>query len=125
MAELRVLTTDENFVGELNAAGIEGVRADYRPTMAYDSAEHIFEILITGLTLEAFKLFGKWVVQRFKKTPPKQFTIVGGDNSVNIINYIEGETKRAQTRKQTPAKIAKRKKPTMPAASKQKKSSGS
>jgi hypothetical protein len=41
MFEIPVRTTDRTFVEDLNSAGIEGVRADYRPTMAYDSAAHV------------------------------------------------------------------------------------
>ena len=41
MAELRILTTDQTFVDDLNAAGIGGVTAKYDPTIAYDSAEHL------------------------------------------------------------------------------------
>ncbi len=111
MSELRVLTTDEGFVEDLNAAGIDGVRAEYRPTMAYDSAEHILEIVITGLTLKAFELFGQWIVQRFRKAPPSQFTIVNsGENAINIINYIDNEVKRAQRQKPTATRAVKRKK---------------
>jgi hypothetical protein len=82
MLKLRVITTDEKFVEDLNSAGIEGVRASYRPTMAYDSAEHIFEIVVTAGTGAILKLVGEWTINRFKRNPPKEITI----NNQTIIN---------------------------------------
>jgi len=86
MLELKVITTDQAFVDDLNSAGIKGVRADYRPTMAYDSAEHILEIVVTASTAAVLKLVGDWIIARFKtKSPTTQITI----NNQTIIN---GET---------------------------------
>ena len=63
MFELRVITMHQTFVEALNAAGIEGVRAEYRPTMAYDTAhEHILEIVVTSATSAGLKLAADWIV---------------------------------------------------------------
>ncbi len=48
--ELKVFTTDAAFVDDINSAVIEGVRAAYRPTAAYDGAEHLFEIVLGAAT---------------------------------------------------------------------------
>ena len=112
MSELRILITDETFVDDLNAAGIEGIYAEHDPTMAYDTVEHIYEIVVTGIAVKSFELFAQWLIDRLKKKPPEQFTIVNsGENAVNIINYISSEAKRAQRRKPPATKTAKPKKP--------------
>ena len=111
MAELRILTTDQTFVDDLNAAGIGGVTAKYDPTMAYDLAEHLLEIVIGGIAAELIRLLRERIVERFKKTPPKQFTIVNsGNNAVNIINYVDSDAKPAQRKKLTTTKKTKHKK---------------
>jgi hypothetical protein len=94
MLELRVFTTDETFVEDLNAAGIEGVRADYRPTMAYDSAEHVYEIVIGAASGAALKFAADWIMLRLKKQIPSQMVInncyVKNSENVTIIinNYV-------------------------------------
>jgi hypothetical protein len=83
MLKLKVITTDQRFVEDLNSAGIKGVRADYRPAMAYDTGgEHVFEIVVTAATAGMLKLVGDWIIDRFKRTPPTQITI----NNQTIIN---------------------------------------
>ena len=49
MTEIRLYTTDQTFLDDLNAAGIEGVEADYRPEMAFDTGgtESILTVVIT------------------------------------------------------------------------------
>ncbi len=99
MLEIRVFTTDETFVEDLNAAGIEGVRADYRPTMAYDSAEHVFEIVIGAVSAAALKFAADWIMLRLKKQPPSQMVINNCDvtNAENVAiiinNYIGTQNK--------------------------------
>lgn len=110
MSELRILTTDAAFVDDLNGAGIEGMTAKYDPTMAYDSAEHLAEIVIGGIAAESIRLLREWIVERFKKTPPRQFTVVSGDNATNIISYVEHE-KEPTPRKKPVATASNRKKP--------------
>jgi hypothetical protein len=54
MLELSVITMHQTFVEKLNSAGIEGVRATYRPTMAYDTGtESICEVVVVAATAEA------------------------------------------------------------------------
>ncbi len=94
MLEIRLLTTDQTFVEALNSAGIDGVRADYDPTMAYDTAEHICEIVIRALGPTALTLAAQWVAARWRKEKPKQASInnhvvANADQVVTIINnYI-------------------------------------
>jgi len=100
MLELHVFTTDQEFVADLNAAGIDGVRAEYRPTMAYDSMEHLCEIVLMAATAEALRLAAAVIVDRLKKKPPTQMevdgkTVINGDNNVMLIvnNFIEHHDK--------------------------------
>jgi len=91
MLELSVITTDQTFVKDLNSAGIEGVRAEHRPTMAYDSAEHILEIVVGAAAPVALKFVADWLLARLKKAPPPtQLTInhqnTNAQNLVTIIN---------------------------------------
>jgi hypothetical protein len=85
MLEIRVFTTDQSFVGDLNSASIEGVKAKYRPTMAYDSAEHVFEIIITVAAPVALTLIKNLLVERLKKEVPKQLVIHN-----QVVNNAEG-----------------------------------
>jgi hypothetical protein len=60
MLELHVMTMHHNFAEALNAARIEGVRAEYRPTIAYDTAEeHIREIVIVAVSVEGVRYFNR------------------------------------------------------------------
>ena len=101
MLELRILTMHQTFVKNLNAAGIKGVRAEYRPTMAYDTAEeHILEIVVTSVTSLGLKLAADWIVGYLKSKPPKDTTINSqtiinnGENVVMIVNnYVEAQSK--------------------------------
>ena len=99
MLEIRVLTTDETFVEDLNAAGIEGVRADFRPTMAYDSADRVVEIVIGAVSGAALKFVSDWIILRLRKQLPSQMVINNCDvknaENVTIIinNYIDTQNK--------------------------------
>ncbi len=64
--KIKIMTTDGTFVEGLNGAGIKGVRAEYRPTMAYDSAEHICEIVVTAIGSTALKLAADWIIAHWK-----------------------------------------------------------
>ena len=102
--EISVLTTDQTFVEGLNAAGIQGVRAEYRPTMAYDSTEHICEIVIVAIGTVGLHLVADWIVARWNKEKPKQMdlnkvTINNADQIVTVINnYIESQSTNNVTR---------------------------
>ncbi|HTT85642.1 MAG TPA: hypothetical protein VMF67_19365 [Rhizomicrobium sp.] len=99
MFEITVMTTDHAFVGDLNSAGIEGVRAQYRPTMAYDDARGVVEIVVTAAAVEGLKLAGHWIADRFRKAPADQMVInnqniTNSDNVVTTINiYIDAQGK--------------------------------
>jgi hypothetical protein len=99
MLELHVFTTDQDLVDDLNAAGIEGVRADYRPTMAYDTMEHLCEIVLSAMTVEGLKLAGIMIADRLRRKPPSRMDInhitINGDNNVVTIinNFIERHDK--------------------------------
>jgi hypothetical protein len=85
MFEIRVFTTDQTLVGGINSANIEGVKAEYKPTMAYDSAEHVFEIIITVAAPVALALIKDLLVERLKKEVPKQLVIHN-----QVVNNAEG-----------------------------------
>jgi predicted RNase H-like HicB family nuclease len=97
--EIKVLTTDEGFVAGLNSAGIEGIHAQYRPTMAYDSAEHICEIVITAIGSLGLRLAGDWIIARWKNDKPTEASInnqiVSNAEQVTVIvnNFIEKQEK--------------------------------
>ena len=83
---LNVTTTDQAFVEDLNCASIEGVTAEYRPTIAFDSTEHILQIVVTLVAPTvpiAVKSFAEWVVGYVKKDPSKQPII----NNYPIIRF--------------------------------------
>jgi hypothetical protein len=90
MLEISVITTDQTFVKDLNSSGIEGVRADHRPTMAYDSAEHVLEIVVTAAGPVALKFLADWLLARLRKAPTTQLTInhqtINAENVVTVIN---------------------------------------
>jgi hypothetical protein len=108
MLKISVITTDQTFVKDLNSAAIEGVRADHRPTMAYDSAEHVLEIVITAATSVGLKLVADWLLARLKNAPPPtQLTInsqtINAENVVTVINnYIDAQPTPKAPDKKTP-----------------------
>ena len=95
MIEMTVITTDQTFLENLNSAGIGGVRADYRPTMAFNSDEHILTIVLTVVGSTALKLLADWILARLKNAPaPTQLTInnqtINAENVVTVVtNYID------------------------------------
>jgi hypothetical protein len=100
MLELHVFTTDQEFVADLNAADIDGVRAEYRPTMAYDSMEHVCEIVLTAAIAEGLRLAAAMIADRLKKKTPKQMevdgkNVINGNNNVLTVvnNFIERHDK--------------------------------
>jgi hypothetical protein len=100
MFELSVITTHQSFVEGLNSAGIEGVRAKYRPTMAYDTGvEHVLEIIVTAATAEGLRLTANWIVRYLKREPPREITINNQtiNNAENVVmivhNHIEAQNK--------------------------------
>jgi len=93
MLKIHVTTADGAFVGDLNAAKIEGVRAEYRPTMAVDSMEHIAQIVVVVASQVGGRLFSEWLASRLKKplTPPiaiNNYTTINAQNVVQIIQRI-------------------------------------
>ena len=99
MVEITVTTTDQAFLEDLNSARISGVMAVYRPTMAFDTAEHILTIVVTVAASTGFTLLADWVRSRLQsKPPPTQLTInnitVNVENVVTVItNYNDARTK--------------------------------
>jgi hypothetical protein len=94
MLEISVTTTDQSFVQDFNSAGIEGVRADYRPTMAFDSFEHVLQIVVESVTAAGLKLAIDWIIERRKKAPTNQITVNSQviENSGNVIIIINNPT---------------------------------
>lgn len=96
MLEISVITTDQTFVKDLNSAGIEGVQAESRPTMAFDSTEHIQEIVVMALTSTGLKLAAEWLVGRLKKDPSKQIIVnnqtINNNNADNIVIIFNNYT---------------------------------
>ena len=90
--ELGIFTTDQGLVADLNSAQIAGVRAEYRPKMTFDSAEHLLTIVITAATTEGIRLVAKWIADRYRKTAlPQRINIDSkivnnGDDAIIIIN---------------------------------------
>jgi hypothetical protein len=74
MIELTIITTDQTFLKDLNFAEIEGVSAEYRPTMAFDTAETILTIVVTAVASTGLKLLADWALSRLKNTPPPNAT---------------------------------------------------
>lgn len=93
LVEISATTTDQTFVADLNAAKIEGVRASYRPTMAFDSADHIVQLVIS-MVPSAATLFAAWLNQRSKKNPAQPTLtinnqpVINGENVTVIIQQI-------------------------------------
>lgn len=100
MFEISVDTMHQTFVENLNSAGIEGVRAKYRPTMAYDTAgEYFREIVIVAASAEAVRLLKEWLIWFIKREPPKEITvnrqIINNAEKIEIVinNYMEAQRK--------------------------------
>lgn len=101
MTEIKIYTTDQTFLDDLNAARIEGVEASYRPTMAFDTAETIFTIVVSAAASTGLKLFADWLLSRLKNSPPPtRLTInsqtVNADNVVTIINNFHPPSKGSE-----------------------------
>jgi hypothetical protein len=102
MLNIRILTTDQTLVPELNSSGIAGASAKYDPTMAYDSAERVCEIVISAIATGGLKLAGEWLVARWKKKPPSQISINNqvvnnAEHVTIIINNVVIEKKDAES----------------------------
>jgi hypothetical protein len=90
------ITTDQKFVELLNSAGIKGVIAKYHPTMAYDSAEHVSEILVTAMGSVALKLLAEWIIMYWNKEKPSKMiinnhTVSNAEQIATIINNSAGD----------------------------------
>jgi hypothetical protein len=99
MIEIRIHTTDQTFLNDLNAAGIEGIRADSRPKMAFDTAESIWTIVITVGATAGLKFLGDWMLSRLKQSPPPthltiNHTTINAQNVVTIINNIRTKAEK-------------------------------
>ena len=88
MLEIDVTTTDGAFVSGLNAAKLEGVRAEYRPTMAFDTAEHICQIIVS-MAPSAATLFTAWLTHRLKKTPAPPTVTINNHTTINAQNVVQ------------------------------------
>lgn len=75
MLEIKVFTTDHALVDDINSSGIGNVKAEFRPTMAYDTAEHLVEVVITVIAPTALALLKDWLVGRWTAKVPKQLQI--------------------------------------------------
>ena len=102
MTEIKIYTTDQTLLRDLNAAGIEGVKADYRPEMAFDTgAETILTIVVSAAASTGLKLFADWLLSRLNNSPPPtQLTInsqtVNAENVVTIINNFHPPSKGSE-----------------------------
>jgi hypothetical protein len=102
MTKIKIYTTDQTFLDDLNAARIEGVEADYRPEMAFDTgAETILTIVVSAVASTGLKLFADWFLSRLKNSPPPtQLTInsqtVNAENVVTIINNFHPPSKGSE-----------------------------
>ena len=101
LLKINVLTMHQTFVETLNSAGIEGARAEYGPTMAYDTAgEYLREIVITAISAEALKLVMEWIIEYLRREPPRETRINNrpinnADNVVVIVNnYLDTQNER-------------------------------
>jgi hypothetical protein len=100
MIEIKIYTTDQTFIDDLNAAGIEGVKADCRPEMAFDiGTETILTIVVTAAITKGVGLFADWLLSRLRNSPPPtQLTInsqtVNAQNVVTIINKLESKAEK-------------------------------
>jgi hypothetical protein len=102
MLELNVFTTDLSFVEDLNFAKIEGISATYRPpSMAYDSAEQVFDIVVSASSSIGLGLVTNWIYGRFRTKPPKELTInnqtiINAENvHIVINNYLDAQSKKS------------------------------
>jgi hypothetical protein len=100
MFEISVGTMHQTFVDNLNSAGIKGVRAEHRPTMAYDTAgEYFLEIVIVAVSAEAVRLLKEWLIGFIKREPAKEITIdhqvINNAEKVEVVinNYMEARSK--------------------------------
>ena len=99
MLEIQILTTDNSLVDDLNSVALDGVRAEYRPTLAFDSTEYILQIVIGAAAPAALSLAAHWLADRFKNQPPKRLdvngqTIKSPNSIIAIVNiYVETKTK--------------------------------
>lgn len=102
-AEVKVTTTDETLVRDLNSAGLEGVRAEYRPTMAFDSAERVLEVVLQVASPTAGMLLAKWLQIRLQKPNARTSTTIVNQTTINAQNVavvIEQAIERPADKKQ-------------------------
>lgn len=97
MLEIQILTTDNRLVDDLNSAIIDGVHAEYRPTLAFDSTEHILQIVIVAAAPAALSMAARWLADRFKNQLPTRLDVNGqtinSPNSIITIVNVHVETK--------------------------------
>ena len=86
--EVKLFTTDGGFVDDFNSASIADAEACYRPTMAFDSVEPLWQIAVDAATATALKAAADWIVDRFKKQTPKQLKIVTQNKFVEISQLV-------------------------------------
>lgn len=100
MLEIHVTTTDGEFESDLNAANIQGISAECRPIMAFDSAGHIFQVVVTVASTMAGRVLGKWLADRIARDPGQsQITInnhvtINAQNVTQVIQQIVDEPDR-------------------------------
>lgn len=87
-AEIKVTTTDETLVRDLNTAGLEGVRAEYRPTMAFDSAERVLEAVLQVACPTGGMLLAKWLQIRLRKPNARNSTTIINQTTINAQNVV-------------------------------------
>lgn len=87
--ELNITTTDETFVSDLNAAGIQDIRAEYRPIMAFDSAEHFFQVVVTVASTMAGRVLGKWLADRIARDPSQSKITINNHVTINAQNVTQ------------------------------------
>jgi len=107
--QIKVITTDPDFVADLKIANIEGIEAFYRPTMAFDTAEHIFQIVVQGSATVALNLFSAWLYDRIKSHKAKKMLLNNQDvvsAPDKITTIINSQIKLYESRRyQMPVKV--------------------
>ena len=74
--QLAICTNDVDLAEAINAAGIEGVKAMYRnPTMAFDSAKRVMNVIAIVSTTASLLQLGAWLIDHMKKIDPNKITI--------------------------------------------------
>ena len=91
------------YVKDLKLAQIQGVEAEYKPTMAFDSggADQALQIAISIASSVDAQLLAEWISGRLKKGSPNRLEInnqsINANNVVVIINNIQAQNKKPDT----------------------------